>query len=175
MLPFRIPTASEIAAAIPLEKLADLVADRLVDQVEVPLDDLADSIVTNFSEVIAESVANHLDYDEIPIHYDEFDIDYDELAKEVDHGDIASELAYSHIGAQEVAEQLAGSFDECDIAEHICIDSLANAMDSGDICHALSDEQLKAIASDVSCAELAKHVQDPWSMMVTPFQETQEA
>lgn len=175
MLPFRIPTASEIAAAIPLEKLADLVADRLVDQVEVPLDDLADSIVTNFSEVIAESVANHLDYDEIPIHYDEFDIDYDELANAVDKDDIASELAYSHIGAQEVAEQLAGSIDESDVAEHICIDSLANAMDSGDICYALSPEQLKEIAAEISCAELAKHVQDPWSMMVTPFQETQEA
>jgi hypothetical protein len=175
MLPFKIPTANEVAAAIPLERLADLVADRLVDQVEVPLDDLADSLTTNFSEVIAESVAEHLDYEQIPIHYGEFDIDYDELAKEVDHSDIASELAYSHIGANEVAEELAGSIDESDVAEHICLDSLANAMDSGDICYALSPEQLKEIAAEISCAELAKHVQDPWSMMVTPFQETQEA
>jgi hypothetical protein len=170
MLPSRIPTAREIAKAIPLEKLADLVAERIADEVEVPLDELTESVMSVFDYDMIE-----IDYENIEIDYDKFDIEYDELAREVDHSDVASELAYSHIGAHEVAEQLADSFEADDIAEHICLSSLASEIDISDLAESFSDRRMKQVADFVSCAELAKHVQDPWSMMVTPFQENKEA
>jgi len=163
MMPFKQPTASDIAAAIPLDKLAELVAAKLIDEIEIPLDEIVESIMSDF------------DYDSIDIDYDSIEIDYDELAKCVDHSDVASELAYSHIGANEVAEQLADSFDADDIAEHICLSSLASEIDISDLAESFSDERMRQVADFVSCAELAKHVQDPWSMMVTPFQENQQS
>ena len=112
MLPFRTPTASDIAAELPLKEIADLVTERIMDRVSVHLDEIADLIAANSGDVIAESLVEHIDYEDLPINYDEFIIDYEELAKEVDHSDIACELAYSHIGAQEVAAELAESIDE---------------------------------------------------------------
>jgi len=170
MMPFRQPTASDIAAAIPLDKLAELVAEKLLDKIEIPLDEIVESIMSDFDYDSIE-----IDYDSIDIDYGSIEIDYDELAKCVDHSDVASELAYSHIGASEVAEQLADSFDADDIAEHICLSSLASEIDISELAESFSDKRMRQVADFVSCAELAKHVQDPWSMMVTPFQENQQS
>ena len=169
-MPFRQPTASDIAAAIPLDKLAELVAEKLLDKIEIPLDEIVESIMSDFDYDSIE-----IDYDSIDIDYGSIEIDYDELAKCVDHSDVASELAYSHIGASEVAEQLADSFDADDIAEHICLSSLASEIDISELAESFSDKRMRQVADFVSCAELAKHVQDPWSMMVTPFQENQQS
>ena len=147
----------------------------IMDRVSVHLDEIADLIAANSGEDIAELLVDHIDYENLPVNYDEFIIDYEEFAKEVDHSDIAYELAYSHIGAAEVAEHLAGEIDATEVAEYISLGDLACEIDISDLAESFSDSRMKQVADSVSCAELAKHVQDPWSMMVTPFQENKEA
>ena len=93
----------------------------------------------------------------------------------------------SHIELDELAPEiclsdLAGFVDECEIASYIdidyseldvCYSSLVEYLDYDVLADSISTDSdaCREIADKVNAKVIASHVQDPWSMMVTPFEK----
>lgn len=146
--------------------------DLLVDSID--MDQLAELIAQNIAQNLdEESVASHLDINdiagEIPLDELAGEIPLDDLAGEFDLYDLSYEIYSNHIDMDGIYDHCVESLDMDAIHALIDYDDLANAVCGGSVAESLNNEQLEVIAEHVNSKEVAKHVADPWSLMVTPF------
>lgn len=149
----------------------DEIVNRLIETLD--LSEIAEMIA---SHIDASDVASHMDLNDVAGEIDLNDlaerIDLSELAGEIDHDDIAKDLCYSSLSEYICTESIASyvDVDASDVAsaledaflENFDYENLADAI-SGD------DDACREIAKHIEAKNIASHVQDPWSMMVTPF------
>ena len=122
-------------------------------------------------------IAEEIDVEELAKH-----IDMDDLAREIDLSDLSEYYEVSDIAEHIEPSDIAGHIDSYDLASYIEIDyseididlgDLAGYVDPDAIAESVSqdDDAMTQIANSISAKKVAEFVQDPWSMMVTPFNE----
>lgn len=146
-------------------------------------------------EICPAELAQWIDHDEVAgcfqVDWIAEEIDLHELAKNIDMDDLAGEIDLSDLSEYYEASDIADHIEPSDIAEHvdayavgsyieidyseidIDLGDLADHVDHCDIAKFISqdDDAMTHIANSISAKKVAEFVQDPWSMMVTPFNE----
>lgn len=158
---------------ISYEKLADRIC---LSQIAEDID------LTKLAECYdIESIADEIDHQAVANH-----VDLNDLAEAVDNESIAYHIEVSELADLICLSDLASYVDECEIASHIDIDHSELDVCHSTLAHYLADyldydvlagsisadsDACREIADKVNAKVIASHVQDPWSMMVTPFEK----
>lgn len=145
----------------------------------IDIDDLARAIDPSLiaDEVDHEAVAYFVDCSEVMFH-----MSYECLAAEIELDSLASHIVLDELAPEICLSELAGYIDECDIAPYldidyseidVCYSALVDSLDYDVLADSISTDSdaCREIADKVNAKVIASHVQDPWSMMVTPFEK----
>lgn len=132
---------------------------------EIDLEELAKKInMENLaSEIDLSDLSEYYDVSDIADHFDTSDI-AEYIAESIDVEDVAS-----YVPPHEVSNYMEIDYSEIDIdyevvAEYLDPETMAKGLAS-------LDGAMEEVASYVNAKHVAKFVQDPWSMMVTPFEK----
>ncbi len=154
---------------ISYEKLADRICLSQIAE-DIDLTKLAEcyDIESIADEIDHQAVANHVDLNDLAEAVDNesiaYHIELSELVNEIDYDEIAS-----CVDASELAQYLEIDYSELDF----CYSTLVDYFDYDVLAESISadSDACREIADKVNAKVIASHVQDPWSMMVTPFEK----
>lgn len=146
---------------------------------------------------LASLVADRIDMDELAAHLDASEIageiSLSELAAEIDHTVLAYEIDLCALSEEFALDDLSNEIDLCDLSQHFCHEAIAHNVSPSEVAQHLCTQDIleyhqesivenvleglleqinyKDLAKEVELKQVAEHVTDPWSMMVTAYEE----
>ena len=144
--------------------------EKLADQICLP--QIAEDIdLEKLAECYdIESIAGCIDAEEIAGHVEICDVasfmNPEDIASYLDDDYIAS---FIDVDPSVVAKYVSIDYDEIEV----CYSDIIDELELEDLAYFIVNDKLacQKIADRVNAKVIASHVQDPWSMMVTPFEK----